>query len=184
MGAAVAHKFTKSGCTVLTTLDGRSPATVERAKAAGMEDAPLTVIAQRVSWVLSILPPSSALSFAEQFKKAYDEASPNAKLAFVDCNAVSPETAKRVARVFDGSAVRFVDAGIVGGPPTDAYDPAFYASAEPDDADLLEEFIALGKWGLRIVPLRGEGAGVGDASALKMSYAVSAFARRDVSTSD
>ncbi|RPD63835.1 6-phosphogluconate dehydrogenase C-terminal domain-like protein [Lentinus tigrinus ALCF2SS1-6] len=171
MGAAVAHKFTKSGCTVLTTLEGRSPASVERAKAAGMEDAPLSVIAQRAAWVLSILPPSSALSFAEQFNKAYDEASPNAKLAFVDCNAVSPETAKRVARVFDGSAVRFVDAGIVGGPPTDNYDPAFYASAEPGDSNLLDEFIALGKWGLRVVPLRGEGAGVGDASALKMSYA-------------
>ncbi|TFK92052.1 6-phosphogluconate dehydrogenase C-terminal domain-like protein [Polyporus arcularius HHB13444] len=171
MGAAVAHRFTKSGCTVLTTLEGRSPASIERAKAAGMEDASLAVIAQRASWVLSILPPSSALSFAEQFKKAYDDASPKSKLAFVDCNAVSPETAKRVARVFDGSAVRFVDAGIVGGPPTDGYDPAFYASVDPGDSELLDQFIALGKWGLRVMPLRGEGAGVGDASALKMSYA-------------
>lgn len=168
MGAAVALRFTKSGVTVLTPLAGRSPATLERAKAAGMVDATLEEIAERAQWVLSILPPSSALAFAESFKKAHK----STKLTFVDCNAVSPETVKRIARVFQGSPVRFVDAGIVGGPPTDKYDPAFYASVDPADADLLEEFIALGKLGLRVVPLTGEGAGIGDASALKMSYAV------------
>ena len=177
MGAAVAHKLTKSGCTVLTTFAGRSPGTVERAKAAGMLDASLPEIARRAEWVLSILPPSSALAFAESFRKAVDVAGrgegSESKLAFVDCNAISPESAKRVANVFEGSGVRFLDAGIVGGPPTDTYDPAFYASADPADLDLLDAFVALGKWGLRVVPLRGEGAGVGDASALKMSYAVS-----------
>ena len=174
MGAAVGHRMVRSGCRVLTSLEGRSPASVARAKAAGMEDASLPDIAARAEWVLSILPPSSALAFAESFKAAHAAATTTRGLAFVDCNAVSPETAKRVARVFEGSAVRFVDAGIVGGPPTDGYDPAFYASAEPADAEVLDEFIALSKWGLRVEPLRGEGAGVGDASALKMSYAVSA----------
>ncbi|KAI0743451.1 6-phosphogluconate dehydrogenase C-terminal domain-like protein [Daedaleopsis nitida] len=173
MGAAVAHRFTKSGCTVLTPLAGRSRATVERAKAAGMQDASLPEIAQRAEWVLSILPPSSALALAESFSKAHREsaASTDKALTFVDCNAISPGTAKRVARVFDGSPVRFLDAGIVGGPPKDGYDPAFYASADPANADLLDAFVALGKFGLRVVPLRGEGAGIGDASALKMSYA-------------
>ncbi|OJT10729.1 hypothetical protein TRAPUB_12761 [Trametes pubescens] len=171
MGAAVGHRFTKAGCTVLTTLVGRSPATIERARAAGMQDASLAEIATRAQWVLSILPPSSALAFAESFQKAYAEAGAGRGLAFVDCNAVSPQTAKTVARVFEGSAVRFLDAGIVGGPPSDTYNPAFYASAAPEDADLLDAFVGLEKWGLRVVPLRGEGAGIGDASALKMSYA-------------
>ncbi|KAI0331019.1 6-phosphogluconate dehydrogenase C-terminal domain-like protein [Cubamyces sp. BRFM 1775] len=181
MGAAVGHRLTKAGCTVLTNLDGRSPATIERARAAGMQDASLAEIADRSAWVLSILPPSAALAFAQSFRDAVAKSGRKAGgeggLTFVDCNAVSPETAKKIARVFDtddggsGSGVRFVDAGIVGGPPTDGYDPAFYASADPRDEGLLDEFVALGKWGLRIVPLRGEGAGIGDASALKMSYA-------------
>ncbi|KAL7281176.1 hypothetical protein ACG7TL_004484 [Trametes sanguinea] len=173
MGAAVGHRFTKSGCTVLTTLQGRSLASVERARAAGMQDASLGEIAQRAQWVLSILPPSSALAFAQAFQKAYAGTdSPKGNLTFVDCNAVSPETAKKIAKVFDGSAVRFVDAGIVGGPPTDGYDPAFYASVDPHERESLDAFTELGKkWGLRVVPLTGEGAGIGDASALKMSYA-------------
>ena len=68
----------------------------------------------------------------------------------------------------------FVDACIIGGPPSDGYDPAFYASAAPEDADTLRDFVGLSAWGLRTIALEGEGAGVGDASALKMSYAVSA----------
>ena len=173
MGAAVASRFTKAGCTVLTTLEGRSPATVERAMKAGMEDASLADIARRADWVLSIIPPSSALSFAEAFRKAHDASVGNPKLAFAACNAVSPETVKRIARVFGGSTVRFVDASIIGGPPSDGYDPAFYASAAPEDEDALESFVGLNVWGLRTIALKGEGAGVGDASALKMSYAVS-----------
>ncbi len=175
MGAAVASRFTKAGCTVLTTLEGRSASTVERAKKAGMEDTSLGDIARRADWVLSIIPPSAAVSFAEQFKKAYEASGGNPKLAFADCNAVSPDTVKAIARVFDGSPIRFIDASIIGGPPTDGYDPAFYASAAPEDADVLDAFIRLSAWGLRTIALRGEGAGVGDASALKMSYAVSAY---------
>ncbi|KAH9858651.1 6-phosphogluconate dehydrogenase C-terminal domain-like protein [Lenzites betulinus] len=171
MGAAVGHQFAKSGCIVLTTLAGRSPATVERARAAGMQDASLADIAQRAEWILSILPPSSALAFAESFRQAYGEAVEGRKIAFVDCNAVSPQTVKKIAHVFEGSAVRFLDAGIVGGPPDDTYKPAFYASADPADTDLLDAFAGLEKWGLRVVALTGEGAGIGDASALKMSYA-------------
>ncbi|KAG2358933.1 6-phosphogluconate dehydrogenase, partial [Suillus spraguei] len=65
--------------------------------------------------------------------------------------------------------IRFVDAGIIGGPPKGDYNPTFYASAE--DVKLLDEFTALSKYGLKVSPLKGEGVGVGDASALKMSYA-------------
>ena len=174
MGAAVAGRFTKAGCTVLTTLEGRSASTIERAKKAGMEDTSLGDIARRADWVLSIIPPSSALAFAEEFKKAFEASGGNPKLGFADCNAVNPDTVKGIARVFAGSPVRFVDASIIGGPPTDGYDPAFYASAAPEDTDALNAFIALNAWGLRTIALRGDGARVGDASALKMSYAVSA----------
>ena len=73
--------------------------------------------------------------------------------------------------------VAFVDGGIIGGPPArapDGYSPAIYASAAPADSSALSAFVALKDFGgLRFTAVEGEGAGVGAASALKMSYAVS-----------
>ncbi|PCH43821.1 6-phosphogluconate dehydrogenase C-terminal domain-like protein [Wolfiporia cocos MD-104 SS10] len=176
MGAAVARRLTTAGCIILTNLDGRSPATRARAAAAGMHDVPMVELAARARWVLSILPPSDALAFAARFKDAHAQSRSSqgataAAIAFADCNAVSPETVKRIAALFTGSGVGFVDAGIIGGPPREGYDPVFYASVAPEDSALLEEFAGLKRWGLNVSLLKGEGAGVGDASALKMSYA-------------
>jgi 3-hydroxyisobutyrate dehydrogenase-like beta-hydroxyacid dehydrogenase len=175
MGSAVGSNFRKAGCTVLTNLDGRSEATRKRAHDAGMEDVPLAEMARRADWVLSIIPPSSAFSLAEKFlaeARSATSATTRKPLVFVDCNAVNTETAKRIAGLFDGSAVKFIDAGIIGTPPTPSYDPTFYASVDGKDAEILDEFVKLSQYGLKISPLTGEGAGVGDASALKMSYAV------------
>ena len=173
MGAAVARRLTSAGCTVLTNLEGRSQATRERAASAGMLDVPLPELAARSQWVLSILPPSDALAFATRYRDIAPKQS-SSRIAFADCNAVSPETAKKIAALFVGSGIGFVDAGIIGGPPKEGYNPVFYASAAPEDSALLDEFVELSNHGLKISPLRGEGAGVGDASALKMSYAVRA----------
>lgn len=178
MGSAVSAKLTAAGCTVLTNLDGRSETTRKRALEAGMADVPLGDMTRRADWVLSILPPSDAFSFAEKFltEARKNNAATQKPLIFVDCNAVNPQTVKRIAELFDGAsstAFKFVDACIVGGPPSKGYDPTFYASVDEKDAQRLEEFVLLfERHGLKIVPLIGEGAGVGDASALKMSYAV------------
>ncbi|KAF8550689.1 6-phosphogluconate dehydrogenase C-terminal domain-like protein [Imleria badia] len=74
------------------------------------------------------------------------------------------ETVKRIAGLLAGSGIKFIDAGTIAGPPKDGYDPTFYASVAVDDRGVLDAFVALSKYGLK-------GAGVGDASALKMSYA-------------
>jgi len=66
----------------------------------------------------------------------------------------------------------FVDGCIIGGPPsapsvTPAYDPTFYASGA---AGAVEGFASvMREGGLKVTTLQ---AGVGDASALKMGYAV------------
>lgn len=175
MGSAVAKRFTKAGCTVLTVLHGRSEATRRRALEAGMEDTSLADIARRAHWVLSILPPSDAFSFADKFAQianAQNSQSRDTPLVFADCNAVNPETVKKISALFTNTDIAFIDAGIIGGPPGDNYDPTFYASADVKDGAVLDEFVALSKYGLKVSPLKG-GAGVGDASALKMSYAVS-----------
>ena len=172
MGAAVGRRLTTAGLTVLTHLNGRSPATRKRAEDAGMKDASLADIASQANWVLSILPPSEAYAFAQRFRDAHSEAARTRSLGFADCNAVNPTTVKRIAALFHGTPIKFIDAGIIGGPPQDDYDPVFYSSVNPEDDATLEEFAALRQYGLNVKPLRGEGAGIGDASALKMSYAV------------
>ena len=170
MGAAVAAVLTARGCTVLTDLAGRSADTRRRAAEAGMQDAPLRAIAARARWVLSVLPPGSAERFADEFLAAAEGAGAGAVL--VDCNAVNPATAQRMAARFAGAGVPFLDGCITGWPPRGEYRPTFYASAAPQDRDLLREFDALNEWGLPVKLLEGEGVDVGAASALKMSYAV------------
>ncbi|KAJ4493905.1 6-phosphogluconate dehydrogenase C-terminal domain-like protein [Lentinula edodes] len=173
MGSAVGRRLVEGGCTVLTNLDGRSEATRKRAAECGMEEKSLSEIANRASYVLSILPPSNAFSFAEKFlqeSKSAERIANADPLVFVDCNAVSPATVKRISNLFSqsSSAIGFIDSGIIGGPPQDAYNPTFYASA--DDKDILLKFGRLSNFGLKISLLK-EGGGIGDASALKMSYA-------------
>lgn len=174
MGAAVGRKLTDAGCTVLTNLDGRSEATRQRARSAGMKDTPFPIIIRQARFVLSILPPSDGYSLAEKLlqESALSGDIASNPLVFVDCNAVNPVTVKRIAGLFSGSRIRFIDACIIGGPPTTDYNPTFYASAGENDGHTLDNFVGFSEYGLGIIPLRGEGTGVGSASALKMSYAV------------
>ncbi|KAJ7188539.1 6-phosphogluconate dehydrogenase C-terminal domain-like protein [Mycena filopes] len=167
MGSGVARVLTRNGVKVLTNLDGRSEETKTRAREAGMQDASFKEICATSGFILSILPPSDAFALAEKFLQ---ESKGATRLpVFVDCNAVNPATVRRIAALFASSPFAFVDAAIIGGPPHDNYNPTFYASA--DDDTLLDRFVELSQFGLKISALKGEGAGIGDASALKMSYA-------------
>jgi 3-hydroxyisobutyrate dehydrogenase-like beta-hydroxyacid dehydrogenase len=174
MGSGVAKVLTRHGVKVLTNLDNRSEATHQRAREAGMLDASFKEIGSTCDWVLSILPPSEAFALAQKFLQ---ESAGSTRLAgtpspvFVDCNAVNPATVQRIAALFTDSPSKFIDAGIIGGPPRDNYSPTIYASSKDDS--ILDSFVGLSKYGLKISALKGEGAGIGDASALKMSYAVS-----------
>ncbi|KAJ7594658.1 6-phosphogluconate dehydrogenase C-terminal domain-like protein [Mycena floridula] len=170
MGSAVAQRLMTAGCTVLTNLDGRSEATRKRALDAGMVERSYADIAQQADVFLSILPPSDSQSLAEIFLANLANKTRTEPILYVDCNAINPVTLKRIAGLFQSNpSVEFVDAAIIGGPPTDGYDPVFYAAA--DSEKLLDKFAALSAYGLKVSLLTGEGAGLGDASALKMSYA-------------
>lgn len=178
MGAAIGARLAHSGCTVLTELEGRSARTIQRAQAAGLQNASLAEIAQRSEWILSVLPPSEARTLAERIRAVWPAGS-GRRVVYVDCNAVNPETARAIGEVLRGvSGLVYLDGSIIGGPPSapgseKVYDPTIYASAAPKDLEVLQDFVKLGEtYNLRVVPLKGEGAGIGDASALKMSYAV------------
>src|SRR5579863_2628820 len=137
MGAAVGKRLVDNGLKVLTSLDGRSQETVARAKAAGMVAASDNEIAA-ADFILSILPPGDALALAERFVPALKASNP--KPVYVDCNAINPTTVARVAAAIAPTGCPFVDAGIIGPPPSGnaslptreggISEPRFYASGE------------------------------------------------------
>jgi len=161
MGSGVGARLVERGLRVVTSLAGRSQASVQRAKAAGMIGVS-DEEAARADFFLSILPPSEALSLAE--KMAALIAPSNHKPVYVDCNAVSPPTKVQIGEAIAKAGSPFVDASIIGGPPRAGYDgPAIYA-AGPDAG----RFAPLGDFGLVI---RLMDAPIGGAAAMKMSYA-------------
>lgn len=161
MGAAVAKRLVENGLEVRTSLAGRSADSEKRARAAGMAPVADEQIAT-TDIFLSIVPPGDAVAVAERFAPILRAS--NHKPVFVDCNAVSPPTAQRIAAVIDTTGCSFVDAGIIGAPPRPDYaGPVFYASGAE-----APRFATLSSYGLDVRVLGGP---LTAASALKMSYA-------------
>ena len=116
MGAGIGRRLHESGAEVRTLLRGRSGASAERAAAAGMRPAAdERALLAGADCFLSILPPGEAEPLARQLAPAF--AGLDAKPTYVDCNAVSPQTAIRIGAIVTATGARFVDAGIIGGPP-------------------------------------------------------------------
>jgi hypothetical protein len=143
MGAAIGAAIQAAGHEVLWASAGRSESTRERARA--FTDAgTVAELVARSDVVFSVVPPHGALELAESL--------PAFSGIFVDANAVSPATAARVGATVE----RFVDGGIVGGPPA----PRLYLSGA--EAPYVGELFA----GSPVETLV-----VGNASALKCAYA-------------
>jgi L-threonate 2-dehydrogenase len=161
MGAGVGRRLVECGAAVRTALDGRSPASIARAHAAGMEAVGDDGIVA-ADFVLSIVPPAEAIPVAERLAPLLVEAA--RKPVYVDCNAVSPATVTGIADLIAETGCPFIDVGIIGAPPQPGGPgPVFYASGP--EAPRLE---ALSRHGLEIAVLDGP---VGAASTLKLSYA-------------
>jgi len=161
MGAGIGRRLTERGARVLTSLKGRGAGSAARANDAGMIDVEDDrALVRDADFVLSIVPPGQALALAERLKEPLTRATRNP--IYVDCNAVAPKTANEVGQTLAGLPIRFVDGGIIGGPPQGSYSPALYVSGENAAAAT-----KLNTYGLRTRPLDGP---VGMASALKMSY--------------
>jgi pyrroline-5-carboxylate reductase len=95
MGSAVARRLHERGATVITQLAGRSTASAARAERAGA--VPVSTddeFARQSDFILSIVPPGDAVSLAERLAPAIKRA--GRKIIYVDCNAVSPQTAERI----------------------------------------------------------------------------------------
>jgi hypothetical protein len=90
MGSAIARRMAENGARVLTSLKGRSQATVDRAHQAGMISASDEEIAAHAELVLSVVPPGEALALAEHLQPVFERQS--RRPIFMDCNAVNPST--------------------------------------------------------------------------------------------
>ena len=102
----------ENGARVLTSLKGRSRATVDRAHKAGMISASDEEIAAHAELVLSAVPPGEALASAERLQPVF--ARQSRRPIFMDCNAVNPTTRIRAAI---GQDEHFLDTCIIGSPP-------------------------------------------------------------------
>ena len=162
MGAGVGAALQASGLSVLTCLAGRSPATHERAEAAGLEAVPdLATLVERCDLILSILVPARARGVAAEVGAAARSAGANTVLA--DCNAIAPQTVQAMEADLKDSRVTLVDGGIVGGPPRNGQGPRVYASGASAHV--------LGQLDGRGIDVVDVGPEIGKASAVKMCYA-------------
>ena len=162
MGHRVAMILKDHGLQVLTCLEGRSPRTRGLAQIAGVRavDSQEQLV-KEVDLILSILVPSEAEGAAASICQALQTT--GARTLYVDCNAIAPSSARRIARLLQEAGSRFVDGGIIGPPPLRRGTTRFYISGP--DATEVER---LSSYGLEVRVL---GTEVGQASGLKMTYA-------------
>jgi 3-hydroxyisobutyrate dehydrogenase-like beta-hydroxyacid dehydrogenase len=131
---------------VIWASEGRSDAT--RARAAAFRDiASIAALVDAADVILSICPPHAAVEVAR--------ACSGFSGIYVDANAISPQRAHEVAAL----QPRFVDGGIVGGPPAE---PGTTLYLSGPDADAVASLFAGSALATRIVT---------NASAVKMAYA-------------
>jgi 3-hydroxyisobutyrate dehydrogenase-like beta-hydroxyacid dehydrogenase len=151
MGSALGAALLAAGHDVLWASDGRSAETAERARR--FEDAgDAATLARRADVILSVCPPHAAgevMRSVSEFEGVY-----------VDANAVSPATARALA----AENPMFVDGGIIGPPPREAGTTRLYLSG-PEAASVARLFDGTN------VDARLLSTEIGDASALKMTYA-------------
>ena len=146
MGAAVGEVLRGGGHEVLWASEGRSATT--QARAGRFRDVQtVATLTREADVVLSICPPHAALGVA-QACAGFDG-------VYVDANAISPARVREVAAL----QPRFVDGGIVGGPPTEPGTTLYLSGPEAGDVAALFAGSVLAA---RVVV---------DASAVKMAYA-------------
>jgi 3-hydroxyisobutyrate dehydrogenase-like beta-hydroxyacid dehydrogenase len=163
MGHGIGRVLREGGARVITCLRGRSQRTRSLAALAGIEDvADLDAVAQQADIILSIMVPGKAVALGAELAAALKRTAGHPVI--VDCNAISPATARRIAETIEEHGGLFVDAGIIGVPPADGtHGPRLYVSGHN-----ARELLVLRDFGIDV---RVVGDQVGQASGLKMCYA-------------
>ncbi|UUX51953.1 DUF1932 domain-containing protein [Nisaea acidiphila] len=164
MGHAIGQRLAEAGAKVVTNLEGRSERSRTLAAKAGIEDlASDARLLTECDAIFSIMPPDQASGFVDRMAKAAGGLSEKPRAALVDLNAIAPSTARTLRDKAEAAGIRFLDGGIIGGPPYPGRpSPRIYVNGPGAEA-----FEAL-RPALDIRVVEGE---VGAASALKMCFA-------------
>ncbi|MFF8575513.1 DUF1932 domain-containing protein [Streptomyces sp. NPDC015408] len=159
MGAAVAACAATNAAAVLWCRAGRSAASVERATQSGLT--PVATLAELLDCgdiVISLCPPAAAEDLARAV------AGHRFAGVYVEANAINPQRTQRIAALLPDATV--VDGGVVGSPPVGGKTPTLYLSGPADATARIEALFAD-----TAVQSAVLGTKVGQASALKLSYA-------------
>ncbi|MGI8814452.1 MAG: DUF1932 domain-containing protein [Pseudonocardia sp.] len=114
MGAALGSALKPAASAVVWAAAGRSHSTSKRAELADLVGVPdIAAVACRCDVIISICPPHAALDVAEQVAAALPARS-GPPLLYLDANAVSPATMRRIAVLFGPE--RVVDGALIGPP--------------------------------------------------------------------
>jgi len=163
MGHGCGKVFLENNFRVVSALNGRSNRTKKLSETAGIEDvASIENIVNYSDIILSILPPEKAYEQAVQVNKVILKS--QKPITYVDCNAISPETVKKINQEISSEFCNFIDAGIIGlNPIVEKGQTRFYVSGPNTDPIMM-----LNNKGIIIKDLGKE---IGKASAMKMVYA-------------
>lgn len=165
MGAALGARLHVRGIRVLTSLHGRSGASAERARRAGLEAVAADAGLLQAGLFLSVVPPDRALPLARHFAALVRAGHAGPPPIYVDLNAINPDSAREVGAEIAGAGAAFVDGCIIGLPPgADGPGPALHLAGE-SAAEVAARLHAGG------LDARDMAAPIGAASALKMAYA-------------
>ena len=163
MGAAVATVLRAHGLRVVTSVEGRSARTRQRAEAARLEVvSTLSQLVHTVDAVLSIVPTMSAAAVGEEMAQLMTQA--RKPIYFIEANAISPMTSVAIEQTITQAGGRYIDGCIIGGPTSMGSSGVLYLSG----SDAETAAAALRPYGLQVEVL---GVQPGQASAFKMGYA-------------
>ncbi|MCJ1478422.1 hypothetical protein MMC13_007102 [Lambiella insularis] len=178
MGLGIAKLLIANNYRVVTNASDRSLDTNNRARSNHVELLPTdTALVAESDYILSVVPPRDASLIATRVQAAFKSLRTDSPLYFLDLNAVSPSTSQDIAaRLSSCSGLRFLDGGIIGGPPrlsspTDpsscAYKPSIVVSGPHSLRDAPRSGLHLAD----VLNLKHIAQEIGPASGLKMCFA-------------
>tara|TARA_B110000438_G_scaffold192875_1_gene184467 strand:+ start:869 stop:1717 length:849 start_codon:yes stop_codon:yes gene_type:complete len=162
MGSPIAEYIISSGIKVISPLNNRSEETRKRSIKSGIEDSKTLIESMKqTDLIISILVPSEAENLCKEIaniSKVIDK-----EIYYADLNAISPKTVQNMRNILTNTKIKFIDGGIIGGPPISNKFPRIYVSGIHSKV-----FMELNNLGMEVIDMSGE---IGDASAIKMAYA-------------
>lgn len=114
MGVSFGEHLIRTGFHVLTTCQDRSKETQERCERSMLQKVSgLETLIDVSDVIISLVPPKAAESVASAFINLFDQ-SRQKPLVYIDANAISPITSKKIGIIIENPQITYCDASIYG----------------------------------------------------------------------